>query len=111
MKKELSERHARALMAIKEIETQIDLMNMSIEKQWNVKQLEEKVNGIINPPEKNGKKDKSRRKVVSKDVRIALNTIKQSLSMVTKSGINIKTEEEDTEEFYQITVRIPKKKS
>lgn len=111
MKKELSERHARALMAIKEKEIQLELMNMSIEKHWNVKQLEEKVNEIINPPVKNGKKDKSKRKVVSKDVRIALNTIKQSLSMVTKSGINIKTEEEDTEEFYQITVKIPKKKS
>ena len=111
MKKELSERHARALMPIKEVETQLELMNMSIEKQWNVKQLEEKVNDIINPPVKNGKKDRSKRKVISKDVRIALNTIKHSLSMVTKSGINIKTEEEDTEEFYQITVKIPKKKS
>ncbi len=111
MKKELSERHARALMPIKEVETQLELMNMSIEKHWNVKQLEEKVNDIINPPVKNGKKDRSKRKVISKDVRIALNTIKHSLSMVTKSGINIKTEEEDTEEFYQITVKIPKKKS
>ena len=111
MKKELSERHARALMAIKEKEVQLELMNISIDKQWNVKQLEEKVNEINNPPVKEDKKVKSRRKVVSKDVRIALNTIKQSLSMVTKSGINIKTEEEDTEEFYQITVRIPKKKS
>lgn len=111
MKKELSERHARALMAVKDKETQLELMNMSIEKHWNVKQLEEKVNEIINPPVKSGKKDKSKRKLVSKDVRIALNTIKQSLSMVTKSGIDIKTEEEDTEEFYQITVKIPKKKS
>lgn len=110
MKKELSERHARALMAIKEKEVQLELMNTSIEKHWNVKQLEERVNEINNPPVKE-QKVKSRRKVVSKDVRIALNTIKQSLSMVTKSGINIKTEEEDTEEFYQITVRIPKKKS
>jgi len=111
MKKELSERHARALMAIKEKEIQLELMNISIEKHWNVKQLEERVNEINNPPVKEEKKVKSTRKLVSKDVRIALNTIKQSLSMVTKSGINIKTEEEDTEEFYQITVRIPKKKS
>ena len=51
-----------------------------------------------------------KRKAISKDVRIALNTIKQSLSMVTKSGINLKTEEEDTDEYYQITVKIPKKK-
>ena len=32
------------------------------------------------------------------------------LSMVTKSGIDVKTEEEDTDDFYQITVKIPKKK-
>ncbi|TQR20025.1 nucleoid occlusion protein [Psychrobacillus vulpis] len=112
LKKELSERHARALMSIKEKEIQIQLMNLAIEQHWNVKQLEEKVEELQNPPSKEEKKSpKSKRKAVSKDVRIALNTIKHSLSMVTKSGINIKTEEEDTEEFYQITVRIPKKKS
>ncbi len=113
MNKQLSERHARALMQLKEEELQIELMNESIEQQWNVKQLEEKVNFITNPPEKEEKKSpvKPKRKAVSKDVRIALNTIKHSLSMVTKSGINLKTEEEDTEDFYQITVRIPKKKS
>ena len=66
---------------------------------------------LLNPPGKKIKNQKPKRKAVSKDIRIALNTIKQSLSMVTKSGINIKTEEEDTEEFYQITVKIPKKKS
>lgn len=112
MKKELSERHARALMQIKEKEVQLQLMNMAIENHWNVKQLEEKVEEILNPPSKEEKKSvKPKRKAVSKDVRIALNTIKHSLSMVTKSGINIKTEEEDTEDFYQITVKIPKKKS
>ena len=30
--------------------------------------------------------------------------------MVTKSGIDVKTEEEDSEDYYQITVKIPKKK-
>ncbi|WP_391118740.1 nucleoid occlusion protein [Psychrobacillus sp. L3] len=112
MKKELSERHARSLMQIKEKNVQIQLMNMTKEKHWNVKQLEEKVDELLNPPSKEDKKlAKPKRKAVSKDVRIALNTIKHSLSMVTKSGINIKTEEEDTEEFYKITVKIPKKKS
>lgn len=111
MEKRLSERHARSLMQIKDEELQIKLMGESIENQWNVKQLEEKVNNIVNPPVKEEKAPKPKRKAISKDVRIALNTIKQSLSMVTKSGINLKTEEEDTEDFYQITVRIPKKKS
>lgn len=111
MDKRLSERHARSLMQVKDEETQLKLMNESIEHQWNVKQLEEKVNEIVNPPVKEEKAPKAKRKAISKDVRIALNTIKQSLSMVTKSGIHLKTEEEDTEDFYQITVRIPKKKS
>ncbi|MCM3359739.1 nucleoid occlusion protein [Psychrobacillus sp. FSL W7-1457] len=111
MDKRLSERHARSLMQIKDEEIQIKLMVESIDNHWNVKQLEEKVNDIVNPPVKEEKAPKPKRKAISKDVRIALNTIKQSLSMVTKSGINLKTEEEDTEDFYQITVRIPKKKS
>ena len=60
--------------------------------------------------EEKEKPKRLKRKAISKDIRIALNTIKQSLSMVTKSGINVKTEEEDNDEYYQITVRIPKKK-
>lgn len=112
MKKEISERHARSLMQVKDTDAQLNLMKLTIEQHWNVKQLEAKVDELLNPPTKEDKKSaKPRRKAVSKDIRIALNTIKQSLSMVTKSGINIKTEEEDTEDFYQITVRIPKKKS
>jgi ParB family chromosome partitioning protein len=113
MNKQLSERHARALMQLKEEELQIQLMNEAIEQQLNVKQLEDRISIINNPIEKDEKKSisKPKRKAVSKDVRIALNTIKHSLSMVTKSGIDIKTEEEDTDDFYQITVKIPKKKS
>ena len=66
---------------------------------------------VLHPPE-NGKDKKTapRRKSVSKDVRIALNTIRQSLVLVTKSGIDVKTEEEDSDDFYIITVKIPKKK-
>jgi len=41
---------------------------------------------------------------------VAVNTIRQSLSMVTDSGINLDAEEEEFEEFYQFTIRIPKKK-
>ena len=81
-----------------------------------MRQLEEQIQAILHPvvdeqEESIPKKAKPKRKAISKDVRIALNTIKQSLTMVTKSGITVKTEEEDTEEYYQITVKIPKKKS
>ncbi|MDN4608900.1 nucleoid occlusion protein [Sporosarcina highlanderae] len=110
--KELSERHARALISVKDADLQTKLFNEAIDEQLNVKQLEERIHLALNPVEEEEKEKKKpvRRKSVSKDVRIALNTIRQSLALVTKSGINVKTEEEDTEDFYTITVKIPKKK-
>lgn len=109
--KDISERHARALISVKDAELQLKLFNEAIDEQLNVKQLEERIQLALNPVvEEKTKKKPVKRKSVSKDVRIALNTIRQSLQLVTKSGINVKTEEEDTEDFYTITVKIPKKK-
>lgn len=111
LQREITERHARALIAIKDEQLQRQLIAATIENDWNVRQLEEQIQMILHPTEDEpAKKEKPKRKAISKDVRIALNTIKQSLSMVTKSGIQLKTEEEDTEDYYQITVKIPKKK-
>jgi ParB family chromosome partitioning protein len=77
-----------------------------------VKQLEKRVEEYLNPPVKDdSKKEKPKRKAVSRDVRIALNTLRQTFAMVAKSGIRMETEEEELEEYYQITVKIPKKKS
>ena len=113
LRREISERHARALMPIKEEEIQISLFNEAVEQSYNVKQLEKKVEEYLNPPEieKGSKKEKPKRKAVSRDVRIALNTLRHSFAMVVKSGIQMETEEEELEDFYQITVKIPKKKS
>ncbi|MGE6486665.1 nucleoid occlusion protein [Paenisporosarcina sp. NPDC076898] len=111
LRREISERHARALMPIKEEEQQIALFKEVVEQQYNVKQLEKKVEELLNPPVVEGKKEKPKRKTVSRDVRIALNTLRQSFAMVAKTGIKMETEEEELEDFYQITVKIPKKKS
>lgn len=111
LKREISERHARALMPIKEEEKQIALFQEVVEQQYNVKQLEKKVEELLNPPVVESKKEKPKRKTVSRDVRIALNTLRQSFAMVAKTGIKMETEEEELEDFYQITVKIPKKKS
>lgn len=111
LKREISERHARALMPIKDEEKQIALFNETIAQQYNVKQLEKKVDEFLNPPEAEAKKEKPKRKTVSLDVRIALNTLRQSFAMVAKTGIKMETEEEELEDYYQITLKIPKKKS
>lgn len=43
-------------------------------------------------------------------MRIAVNTIRQSLTMVSDNGINLDSEEEEFEDYYQFTIKIPKKK-
>ncbi|MDM5209856.1 nucleoid occlusion protein [Cytobacillus kochii] len=107
LRKEITERHARALIPLKSHEKQVNLLAEVVEKQLNVKQTEDRVVKLL---EKDQPKAKPRRKAFSKDMRIAVNTIRQSLSMVSDSGINLDSQEEEFDEFYQITIKIPKKK-
>ncbi|WP_071461062.1 nucleoid occlusion protein [Bacillus massilinigeriensis] len=107
LNKSITERHARSLIVLKDHEKQVQLLGEIIEKSLNVKQTEERVVKMLSSGDK---KPKPKRKAFSKDMRIAVNTIRQSLSMVSDSGISLNAEEEDLEDFYQITIRIPKKK-
>ncbi|GKV67072.1 nucleoid occlusion protein [Sporosarcina sp. NCCP-2331] len=108
---QISERHARALLPLKDAVLQLEVMEEAKANHYNVKQLEERIQEILHPSEKAqpAKKKAPRRKAVSKDVRIAVNTLRQSLSLMSKSGIDVESEEVDSEEFYTITVKIPKK--
>lgn len=107
LSKKITERHARSLIPLKDPEKQVLLLQEIVEKSLNVKQTEDRVVKLL---EKNNPKPKPKRKAFSKDMRIAVNTIRQSLSMVSDSGINLDSQEEEFDEFYQITIKIPKKK-
>lgn len=108
LQKKVTERHARALIVLKSPEKMDAVLQEIIEKQLNVKQTEERVKRMIES-ETAEKKPQSRRKSYSKDMRLAINTVRQSVDMVVQSGLSIDTEEEEHEEFYQFTIRIPKK--
>ncbi|MGN1401148.1 MAG: nucleoid occlusion protein [Bacillus sp. (in: firmicutes)] len=107
LNKAITERHARSLIPLKDEEKQVSVLAEIIDKNLNVKQTEERVAKLM---EDKVKKIKPKRKAFSKDMRIAVNTIRQSLTMVEDNGINLDTEEEEYEEYYQFTIRIPKKK-
>ncbi|WP_070120002.1 nucleoid occlusion protein [Bacillus marinisedimentorum] len=104
--KTISERHARALIMLKDPEKQVKMLQEVIERNLNVKQTEERVIKLLEGP---SKKPKPKRKAYSKDMRIALNTIRQSLDMVNDSGLNVDSQEEEFEDYYQVTIKIPKK--
>jgi ParB family chromosome partitioning protein len=105
LQKVITERHARALIPLKDPELQTKLLTEIIERQLNVKQTEDRVVKLL---EKNDVKPKPKRKAFSRDTRIAMNTIRQSLTMVADSGVKLNTEEEEFEEYIQFTIKIPK---
>lgn len=109
LNKVITERHARALIKLKDQDKQSKLLHEIIEHDLNVKQTEDRIEKMENRKEE-PKKKKAKLKGVNKDMRIAVNTIRQSLTMVTDTGIDVETDEEDLEDYYQFTIKIPKKK-
>ena len=107
LEKNITERHARALIPLKNEELQLKVLQEIVEKQLNVKQAEERIAKLL---EEVKPKRKAKQKAVSRDMRIAMNTIRQSLQMVTNNGLKVNSEEEEFDEYYQITIKIPKKK-
>jgi len=90
---------------LKQPDLQVKLLHEVIEKNLNVKQTEDRVVKML---EQDKRKPKPKRKAYSRDARIAMNTIRQSLSMVEDSGVKLNTEEEEFEEYIQFTIKIPK---
>ncbi|GMA63678.1 nucleoid occlusion protein [Alicyclobacillus fastidiosus] len=110
--KTITERHARALLAIPSEDMQIELLQECVDKGWNVKQMEERVKAKLAGLQQEGqKRGRPRRRGLSKDVRLAVNTIRQSLEMIESNGLTVDYEEADEEEYYQFTIRVPKLKS
>ncbi|MCI1693432.1 nucleoid occlusion protein [Aneurinibacillus aneurinilyticus] len=105
--RKISERHARALLVLKDEELQLKVLHEVVEKGWNVKQTEQRIKLLM---EAQDRKPGRQRRSFSKDMRLAINTVRQSVDMVLQSGLNIQTEEEDHEEFYQFVIKIPKGK-
>ncbi|GGH29904.1 nucleoid occlusion protein [Paenibacillus segetis] len=106
MERKITERHARALLSLDTEELQIKVLNEIISKELNVKQSEARI--AFYKQVSNNKKS-SKRISFTKDVRLALNTIRQSIDMVSGSGLQIKTDESDHDDHYEIVIRIPKK--
>lgn len=108
MERKITERHARALLSLDSEELQLKVLEEIISKELNVKQTEARI--AYYKEAANNKKKVSKRISFTKDVRLALNTIRQSIDMVSGSGLAIKTAEKDHEDHYEIVIQIPKRK-
>lgn len=107
--KQITERHARALLTIKDEALQRKVLERIIEKDLTVKETENYIDKLLNKD-----KEKPKGKIVSKvsrDTRIAINTINHAIFMVKEqSGLELETNQEEDEEYIIYQIKIPKTK-
>lgn len=106
----LTERHARALLKLHEEQLQLKVLKIVCEKGLNVKRTEDLVEKAIEKFTKNGKEKGSEGKFTKaiKDIRIFVNTIRQAIDLMKKSGVNAKAAQLDRGNYIEFIIRIPK---
>lgn len=100
--KTISERHARALLSLND-EKQNEVLNAIIKDSLTVDQTEKKVKTYTQE-----KKVKPITKGYSRNVQIAINTIKQAVAMVERTGIKIDVNLEEKEDSVCMKLNIKK---
>lgn len=104
---QLTERHARALLKLHDEQIQLKVLQKVCEKDLNVKKTEELVQRALDKYSEPNNGKRLTRSI--KDIRIFVNTIRQAIDMMKKSGVNAKAAQIDRGEFVEFIVRIPKK--
>jgi ParB family chromosome partitioning protein len=106
----LTERHARALLKLHDEQLQLKVLRHVCEKGLNVKRTEELVERAIDRYTKKLTMDRNEKRFTKaiKDIRIFVNTVRQAVDIMKKSGVNAKAVQIDRGEYVEFVVRIPK---
>lgn len=99
-RREITERHARALLSLESDEIP-NVLERIVGEKLNVKQTEQ----LVQKPKK---AKKPMIKGFSTHIKIGVNSIKQAVSMVAKTGIVVNQEIEELEDEVIMTIRFPK---
>jgi len=107
----LTERHARALLKLHDEQLQLKVLKIVCERGLNVKRTEELIERAIDKYTRVKNENDGDRKMTRsiKDIRIFVNTIRQAIETMKKSGVNAKAAQLDRGEYVEFIVRIPKK--
>lgn len=108
----LTERHARALLKIPDTAVQKSVLDQVIAQELNVKKTEEVVEETIEKMRRYElplMEQKVKRSV--NDIRLFTNTIKQSVDIINKSGLNATYNVDQREDGYEIVIKIPYKET
>ena len=101
--RDISERHARALLSV-EKEKQVDMLNDIVDKKLTVSETEK----LIKNSEDQVKKPKPSTKGFSRNHQLAINTINQAVKMTQKFGIDTSVAQEESDESIKLIITIKK---
>ena len=106
--KDLSERHARALLRLGDEHQQLCALEEIVRRGYNVARTEEYVEQLLQqnrqtPPQ-------GRATYIIKDVRLFLNSVERGLGIMRRAGVDAQIGRSDTAEEICLTIRIPKKR-
>lgn len=101
----LTERHARALLKIKDIDDRLEAIGKIAKHGMNVEKTEMFVEQLI--CNHKDREDFKKRAVLFRDVRLFENTINKAVQTVKMAGLAANTTKNKTDEFIEYIIRIP----
>ena len=104
----LSERHARALLKIQDEESRKEALSHIIAENLNVKETEKYISSLLDKKKVQPLHNNVDKKIVVKDVRRFVNTISRAVDTMRMSGIDAVSNKEETDDYIEYTVKIPK---
>lgn len=109
----LTERHARSLLKLNDPQLQMQVLEQVREKGLNVRETEGLIEDVLGEISREMSKNEApKRNVVKiiKDVRIFINTINKVVGEMKKTGLKIKVQQEQDDDYITINMRIPKRR-
>ncbi|WP_281165248.1 nucleoid occlusion protein [Liquorilactobacillus sicerae] len=107
LKRQVTERHGRSVVGLTP-QLQEKIIQQVITEQLTVKETEKLVKDALNTRSVKQKPTFSKKsKGKTQDMRVAINTIKKSLKMISDSGITLTTKEEEGPNYHRIIIDLP----
>lgn len=105
----LTERHARALLRIKDETQRCTALRRIISRRMNVAMTEEYIDGLLTEP-KQEKTDRQTVKLGIRDIKLFCNTIDRAVDTIKKAGVPVSTSRTDAPDHTEITISIARNK-
>lgn len=102
-RKDITERHARALLKLDSTAKQNNMLREIIDKGLNVEQTEQKIKTKIEP-----KRIKPKSKSISQNLKIAMNTLDQAVKMIQQAGVDTTVDLQELDDIVVYTIKMKK---